>query len=189
MGYTTDFAGEFSVTPRLEEKHAKYLQTFSKTRRMKRDATEASKLPDPIREAVELPVGEEGAYFVGGSGFMGQGDDISVKDHNTPPCYRQNEMWSQPGLWCQWVPSENRSSIKWDGSEKFYEYVTWLQYIIDNFLSPWGYDLNGEVKWQGEDGEDFGVIVVKNNRIYEQPGRKEAGPLHDSALQGDEHTP
>jgi hypothetical protein len=32
---------------------------------MKRDAEKASKLADPVREAVGLPIGTEGEYFVG----------------------------------------------------------------------------------------------------------------------------
>ena len=37
MGYTTDFYGAFSVTPELTDEQANYINTFSNTRRMKRD--------------------------------------------------------------------------------------------------------------------------------------------------------
>ena len=66
MGYTTDFNGEFEVSPSLSYDHKQYLDAFATTRRMKRDQDIAETLPDPVREAVGLPIGYEGAYFVGG---------------------------------------------------------------------------------------------------------------------------
>jgi hypothetical protein len=33
------------------------------------------------------------------------------------------------------------------------------------FLAPWGYVLNGEVEWQGEDEEDTGKILVVDNSV------------------------
>jgi hypothetical protein len=146
----------------LRPEHAAYLLKFSETRRMRRDATKAARLPDPIREAAGLPVGEEGAYFVGGSGFMGQDDDESVLDFNTPPS-------GQPGLWCQWQPREDGAVIAWSGGEKFYEYVPWLEYLIDRFLRPWGCVVNGEMIWQGEEPDDRGIITVKENQVTAEP--------------------
>ena len=40
--------------------------------------------------------------------------------------------------------------------------MEWLQYIINNFIEPWGYVLNGEVNWQGERAEDIGTIVSRS---------------------------
>ena len=86
------------------------------------------KRPDPIRKAAGLPVGIDGGYFVGEGGIAGQGHDRwvggkytlpdGVKDFNASPR-------DQPGLWCQWIPSEDSKSIEWDGGEKFYDY-DWL---------------------------------------------------------------
>ena len=100
----------------------------------------------------------EAEYFVGGVGDFGQDDDPSVIDHNDPPK-------NQPGLWCQWVPSADGGGIEWNGGEKFYYYVEWLNYIIKNFLIPWGLVLNGTVKWRGEDFDDAGKILVKDNVV------------------------
>ena len=55
--------------------------------------------------------------------------------------------------------------MEWDGGEKFYNYVEWLEYLIKNFFEPWGYSLNGSVNWQGEEDEDNGTIVVKHNEV------------------------
>lgn len=158
MGYTTDFEGAFTLDEPLTEEQAAYLTQFCETRRMARDPKKASKLPDAVREGVDLPVGTEGEFFVGGSGSYGQGNDYSVLDHNRPPS-------TQPGLWCQWVPTDDNQGLMWDGGEKFYSYVEWLQYIIENFLKRWGLTLNGEVRWSGEDTSDVGLIKVKDNVV------------------------
>jgi hypothetical protein len=149
----------------LTEKQRKYLELFSETRRMKRDI---SKLPTTGENAtlhteVGLTAGTNGEYFVGGKGFMGQERDDSIVDYNCPPS-------TQPGLWCQWVPNEDGTAIEWDGGEKFYSYVEWLEYIIKNFLKPWGYTLNGEVTWFGEERSDIGVIIVDNNKVTVREG-------------------
>lgn len=70
-----------------------------------------------------------------------------------------------PGYYCQWVPTEDGIGIEWDGGEKFYEYVEWLEYIIKHFLEPKGYVLNGAVRYQGEEIGDVGRIEVKDNQV------------------------
>ena len=159
MGYSTDFEGQFNLDAPLTEAQIAYLNQFSGTRRMHRDAKIAATLPDPVREAVGLPIGEFAEYFVGGGGSFGQDKDASILDYNDPPP-------SQPSLWCQWVPTAGGTGIHWNGTEKFYDYVDWLEYLIANFLRPWGRVLSGEVTWQGEEEEDRGVIRVDNNRVF-----------------------
>ncbi len=169
MGYSTDFTGQFKVTPTLKPEHAGYLATFSETRRMERDAKLAEKLHDPIREDVGLPVGTEGAYYVGDEGNS-FGGHPSILDNNNPPK-------GQPGLWCNWIPTESGEAIEWNGGEKFYEYTKWLVYLIKHFLAPWGYVLNGNVEWQGEGSDDNGVIYVKDNKVEAVPNEiKNPGP-------------
>ena len=158
MGYTTDFNGEFGLNKPLSPEHKAFLNKFNETRRMQRKQTVASKMEDPIRIAAGLPIGKEGAYFVGAKGFCGQDTDDSVVNSNTPPS-------GQPSLWCQWVPNENGTAIEWDGGEKFYEYVDWIEYLISNFLAPWGYVLYGEVEWFGEDRDDRGMIIIEDNVV------------------------
>lgn len=158
MGYTTDFSGTFNVSPPLKAEHHAYLKLFNETRRMRRDPSIADTLPDPVRLAAGLPIGPEGAFFVGGAGFMGQTDDASVLNHNDPPV-------GQPGLWCHWTPADDGTEIQWDEGEKFYYYVEWLEYLIEQFLAPWGYQVNGKVRWSGESVDDCGVITVKNNQV------------------------
>ena len=170
MGYTTDFHGRFTLDKPLTLEQAKYLYTFACTRRVKRNANLTLQRDDPIRKAVGLPVGEEGEFFVGESGFYGQDDGSDVLDGNGPPT-------TQPGLWCQWVPSEDGLGIEWDGGEKFYRYVEWLRYIIKNFLKPWGLTLNGEVHYQGESKADRGTIYCVGNVVTKDPS-----PLQQLAI-------
>ena len=125
---------------------------------MQRDETLARQLPDPVRVAVGLDVGDDGEYFVGSDADFGQNHTIDIVNYNSPPS-------TQPGLWCQWVPNEDGTKIEWDGGEKFYHYVEWLQYLVSNFIGPWGYKLNGVVRWEGEDPDDVGTIVVDNNVV------------------------
>jgi hypothetical protein len=63
------------------------------------------------------------------------------------------------------VPNEEGTAIEWDGGEKFYYYIEWITYLIDNFIGPWGYVLNGTVQWYGEDRDDIGMIIIKDNTV------------------------
>lgn len=158
MGYSTDLIGCFDLDKPLKPEHKAYLEAFAKTRRMRRNAARTALLNDKIRAAVNLPVGAEGGYYVGSKADFGQEHSPDVVDYNGPP-------EGQPGLWCQWVPTEDGDRIHWDGGEKFNYYVEWLEYLIAHFLKPWGYVLNGKMGWQGEDSSDRGTIWVKNNVV------------------------
>lgn len=145
MGYTTDFTGEFNITPTLNKEDREFLTKLSTSRRMKRN--------------VGPEYGIEGEFYVDGAedGNCGQDDNTGVIDYNTPPR-------TQPGLWCQWTPNSKGDELVWDGGEKFYNYVEWLKYIVD-WLKERGYKVNGKVRWNGESSGDTGIILVKNNVV------------------------
>lgn len=150
MGYTTDFVGEFELNKPLDEETYNFLVKFNETRRMKRK--------------VDPKYGVEGEFYVDGKGMFGQAHDETVIDYNNPPS-------TQPSLWCQWRPTEDRKFIEWDGGEKFYYYIEWIEYLIDKILAPKGYVLNGKVKWCGEDLNDRGLISIKNNKVTVKEGK------------------
>lgn len=154
MGYSTTFEGRFELDKSLKPEHLAYLKAFHDTRHMKWRTEIIEEIPNPIREAVGLPLGEDGGYFVA----FPIGSSEWVTDYNHAPK-------GQPSLWCQWIPSEDGKYIQWDGDEKFYHFVGWLVYLIHHFLEPWGYILNGVTSWQGEEIDDYGTIVVKDNVI------------------------
>ena len=185
MGYTTDFSGQFKTNRPLTETEMNYINKFGDTRRMKRDVVKLmekfkGEFGHPTRP--DNPYGNDGEFFVGGSGWAGQDHDDTIIDYNTSPDQlTYNEMtelsdrWvenknrikqgsSQPGLWCQWIFT-NDTTLEWDGSEKFYNYVEWLKYLINNFFEEWGIKLNGEVSWVGEDSSDKGKILVEDNKV------------------------
>ncbi|HRO59371.1 MAG TPA: hypothetical protein PKZ27_03015 [Rhodocyclaceae bacterium] len=149
MGYTTEFEGSIAIEPPLNAEEIAFLKKFNETRRMNR---------------------ERGPYFVDGTGDFGQGADSDIKDFNSPP-------EGQPGLWCQWRPTEDGTTIEWDGGEKFYYSVEWMEYIIEHFLKPGAlakdelpflqanHICNGEIEAQGEDRDDRWKLVVQNNHV------------------------
>ena len=150
MGYTTDFYGRFNLDRPLTEAHATYLSRFSETRRMARDPKAVESLPDPAREAVGLPIGPEGDFYVG---EVGSSERIGVPNYNKWPS-------SQHELWCEWVPTEDNLGIEWNGAEKFYKYTEWLNYLVENFLKPWGYKLTGKIQYKGEGPDDAGWLAI-----------------------------
>jgi hypothetical protein len=179
MGYTTKFQGQFDLDKPLDDETYRFLFRLANTRRMKR--------------ALGPEYGVEGEFYVDGPGTIegeweameresdtyhadkrsqwgtyNRGEFVpkltSIIEYNKPPS-------TQPGLWCQWIPSEDRLHLTWDGGEKFYSYVEWLEYIIKNILIPRGYVLSGEVDWMGEDQRgDNGIIRVIDNVVTTEPG-------------------
>lgn len=160
MGYNTDFYGVVTVEPALNAQEIEYLNKFSRTRRMNRAA---------------------GPYFVDGTGDFGQGNDADIRNYNQPP-------EGQPGLWCQWVPSEDGTQIEWDGGEKFYEGFEWMKYIVEQFLQTepvakqkeperfaflQGHVCNGEIEAHGDEYDDIWMIRVKDNKVTRLNGRIE----------------
>lgn len=149
MGYTTQFQGRIEIVPPLNQAEIDFLTKFANTRRMDR---------------------RNGPYFVDGSGFMGQGEDADVINHNVPPA-------GQPGLWCKWVPTEDGTSLVWDEREKFYHSVEWMKYLIHHFLEQGAiaaaelpflqanHRLNGSIMAQGEDMNDRWKLIVTDNVV------------------------
>lgn len=187
MGYTTDFDGEFAITPRLKPEHKAYLEAFKQRRHVHRDPSAVAHLPDPIRESAGLPVGPLGAYFVAYGAdapialmdmpktagelarlatkpsWCGPG---SANDEGPGVLDKNPKRAILPGIWCQWEPSDSGDALVWDGAEKFYAYQEWLVFLIEHFLKPWGYTVKGSVEWQGEDSDDTGTLFVANNLVF-----------------------
>jgi hypothetical protein len=167
MGYTTWFSGSFSFNKPVEKELVEYINRFSTTRRMPRDNEKIKEIyPDWEKLCFFGKLGNKGEYFVPISNTWGQDKDESIIDYNG---FREHV---HPGLWCQWVVSEDGTQLEWDGGEKFYNYVEWLEYLIGNFFAPLGYVLNGNVEFQGEDYDDFGTISVEDNIVDIQYGMR-----------------
>jgi hypothetical protein len=162
MGYDTEFDGKVSISPPLNAHEIAFLRKFATSRRMDR---------------------ARGPYFVDGSGLRGQGPDDDIRDFNQPPT-------GQPGLWCEWEPTDDGTAIKWNGEEKFYDSKEWMTYLIDTFLKPgavlagelaspvpgrqyseefghftFDHELNGVIDARGENEDDHWQLVVTGNTV------------------------
>jgi hypothetical protein len=69
-----------------------------------------------------------------------------------------------PNGYLQWVPNVELDSIVWDGNEKFYDYIEWMEWIIC-FMETLGIDTNGIIHWGGEDPYDIGVITIEDGKL------------------------
>ena len=146
MGYSTEFQGQFKIDKPLDNETFNLINGLARTRRM-------------ARKDLGEEYGVEGEFYYNlESTEMGQEMDDNIIDFNTPPP-------TQPGLWLCWEVTDDKQHIEWNKTEKFYSYVKWLVYLIDKILKPKGYNVNGEVKWRGDDFDDIGVIVVENNVV------------------------
>jgi hypothetical protein len=160
MGYTTEFIGELKPDKPFSPELVEYLNKFANVRHMHRNNDTIKKLfPNWQDLCFKGELGTDGEYFIGGTGYCGQDEDDSIM-----PYHYNNPPITQPGLWCQWVVNKD-GNIAWDQNEKFYNYVEWLEYIIQNFIAPEGYVLNGTLEYQGEDRDDHGCIIVRNNSV------------------------
>jgi hypothetical protein len=151
--------GQIDLDRPLSPAHKLYLDTFSKTRHMLRDATVAAAFPDPVREAVGLPIGVDGAYFVGGATMKPplRMFDESVLNFNKTPA-------DQCSFMCNWAPNADGTALCYRGVNVC-DIALWLRYLIRHFLAPWGYVLSGRVTWQGELSDDKGTITVTDNHV------------------------
>ncbi len=161
MGYTTSFDGDVTLDKPLTKEQIIYLQKFNETRRV--EIKDGSDMPCPIREAAGLPLGEQGKFNVIDVGW----DDERLADYNS--------SGMAPSLWCQWTIDDEGLHISWDEGEKFYDYIEWMKFIIDEFIKPWGHVANGTITWQGEDSDDYGLLIVENNVVYSRIGRRSYG--------------
>jgi hypothetical protein len=61
--------------------------------------------------------------------------------------------------------SEDREFILPEQDESRHGFRLWLKLVIEHYLAPRGYVLDGEVTWEGEDRDDSGTIFVKDNQV------------------------
>jgi len=116
-------------------------------------------------------------YYTGFSGEFGLDKPLTVEQKKILDDFSEERHGgdmqhdpSKPGFWCDWAPNEDGTAIEWNGSEKFYDYVGWIEYLVEHFIKPWGLTMNGEVEWEGEESGDLGKIVVKDNVVTTQEG-------------------
>jgi hypothetical protein len=68
-----------------------------------------------------------------------------------------------------WAPNSDGTGIeRYDSTEFDIGEVSDLQSLIDDFLKPRGYVLNGTATWHGECHDEDGVIIVRDNVITQK---------------------
>lgn len=174
------FNGKYGRIAQLEQQLTPTLYKHAKALNKAGIKLDMSTVPDN-RTAIEI-YGEQGQYFAHPTGE----DNTGVIDYNQPPGqitladYHKEldankkliaEGKCQPSLWCNWTLTADSKHLHWNGQEKFYYFIEWLQYLITNFFQPWGIKLNGQIKWSGEDHTDVGIITVKNNIVTTKKGK------------------
>ena len=157
MGYTSYFSGTVTIEPPLNEDEIAYLKDFAITRRRHR---------------------KNGPLFIGNTKNYGQGAADDILNNNSPDP-------DQPGLWCQWAPSDDGTKLEWDEGEKFYYSAEWMKYIVENLLAPsavdylidhgnedprlvnftCGHTCNGEIEVEGEESNDRWKLIVEDNVV------------------------
>lgn len=161
MSYTYDLFGKLSVSPPLNTDQVAYIQEFSQSYRHK-FAPKWQSWPNPLREAVGLPVGIDGEYI---SSAMGTGSDFIDNcmevDTNTPN--------NQPSFQCCWTTNAKGTVVQWNKLGRTFAPAQWLEYMIEHFFKPWGVTLNGKVECHGEEKDDRTLIVVNNNSVRRAP--------------------
>lgn len=79
--------------------------------------------------------------------------------------YQPHDPNEFPGHYCQWIATNDGTQIEWDGGEKFYDALEWMQYIVEHFVLPGHHEANGEIFADGEETDDIWWIVVENNVV------------------------
>lgn len=154
MGYTTEFIGSFEIDGDLNSEVIRLINGLSTTRRIKINTNELAKKMNITEEKCINIYGKEGKFYFGNFSY----NDTIILNNNEPPC-------DQPGLWCQWKLDIEQKKLVWDYGEKFYYYVEWLKYLIDNVFKLNNIELNGIMCYKGEDFDDMGCIKICKNII------------------------
>jgi hypothetical protein len=95
-------------------------------------------------------------------------NELSAMNEDPDRCYKYTDKGEIPDSYMQWVSNKDGTALEWDGGEKFYNYTHWLRWLIKHYLKPRGIDLNGTIRWQGEEVGDVGTITVLDNKVTSQ---------------------
>ena len=154
MGYSTDFVGNLTITPRLNEHEIEYLDAFRMSRRCQR---------------------EGGPYAVPGNPRAEDPSEFAGDLYNI-------RATGQPNLWCDWQVCWEGECLTWDGTEKSYSMVPWLRYLIAHFLKPgargeghpgfeeftFDHVVSGMVVGCRRDTKELFAVSITNNRVTER---------------------
>lgn len=78
-----------------------------------------------------------------------------------------------PSIHCDFEVNSDATGLVWNGSEKTYEAIDWIQLICDDFLDEFGVLANGSLVANGESRGDVWRLDVKDNVVTRVEGRFE----------------
>lgn len=177
MAFGMTWRGHLLLDRPLSSAQRKYLYAFHQVHRARADEAQLALRPDLLRTAVGLPVGPEGAYYVG--------LELEFEDPvRALAMVEQEPPVGQPSLLCPWMPTEDGHELILDKRHDCVRILEWLQYLLTHFLIPWGYVLNGELHVMAKIEEDLdcSVIRVEENVVSvatQQLDGSFGGPFHD----------
>lgn len=152
-----EFRGAFKCTPPAEPSHTAYLRKFLAMKHLHRNLSQVMLVPDPLRTAAGLPLGLDGEFFVG--------DDLRV---GLP-------AGTKPSADCPWEPVIDEANrlvglacrkTLIDDADNVQLRLEWIKYLLGNLFIPWGYVLDGVVRWHDFHDHLGGAIVLKSNIPY-----------------------
>lgn len=179
MGYDTRFEGHFLLSKKVGKEFYSYINAFNRTRHMYRDVSLIiENFPDWMERSYKGDLGLDGAYFICEDGKR----TPDVIDYN-------KSTYGVPNLWCQWRlfsdkekellsgdVEEAEAYLAWDGGEKFYDSLEWLEYLIKHFFSKEGITLTGAALSVGEEfGDSTYICAVDNHTTTEYAYSPDAG--------------
>jgi hypothetical protein len=103
--------------------------------------------------------------FIGKLKLNKELDTHTINKINNLNSYNSKDN-NMPKSVCKWIVHDDKKHIIWNWEEKFYYYIEWLDYIIQNILKNNNYVLSGELIAEWEDIEnDISKINVNDNQI------------------------
>jgi hypothetical protein len=159
LGYTTVFEGAFEIDKELDDETYGLLIGLATTRRVRRNPV----ILEQLRYGNSESFGVEGEFYIEHDKDRSIKECPSVLDSSESPV-------TQPGLWLQWIPTDDRRQIVWDRNGKFYNADAWIVYLIVKILAPRGYILNGVMNAQGGNDDDQWSLKVNDNKVIKNTG-------------------
>ena len=89
------------------------------------------------------------------------------EEHRDPTGATLGQDPAMPGIHCCWEIDEEGTEIH--ATEAYdYGFCNWIPILIEKYFEPWGYILNGEADWDGQESGDDGTATVVNNVMTTQ---------------------
>lgn len=163
--------GELKLSPALTNRESNFLKDFAKTRHFHRswrvEDDNGKNWVDPnndFRPTFSDPKYKE-IYLRSNINNNKEQKQYELNKWRCIDYHKANP--GMPSLYCHWIPLDDNKTLKWD-NEDFSKGLDWLKFIIENYINPWRYQLNGELYVTNADSEfpfESGKIIVTDNII------------------------